>query len=682
MRKYIILAFFLFALCLMAFNSCDKESPRPYPEVSTLSVSDITPQGFWAHGMIENKGSLEILEMGFMYSLNPLFSESSSEKVIADKIVQSGKFSVMVESALLPKELYYVRAYVKTADHMVFGPSIEARSQGGKSPEITGFSPEMGVPGDTLILKGRHFSFSSIGNKLRLDNVQVVIVPNSTDTTIHFVIPPGVTYGEYELFLTVAANTVKAPKKLMISNLAIHSVEPLLAAYNDTITIFGENFGHYQAAILVFFNEIQSQIVSASPNEIKAIVPANLLYATVKVKVKTNYGEVQYPVNFQLLPPEVLQFLPDTLTSLLDTITIVGRNFTSYLPAINIRVKGRDARLIDATETQIRFRLHENIYYNHDTLISIRDTFHLSLKLSNQGEAVGTPQRFLNVNYLSRFTRLNNFPGQARGYANGFSYGNKGYVILGINGVNSTNQFWEYDPVNDAWSQKPDFPGAPRCRAFSFIFGNDLFIGGGQDGNNYFSDFYKYNFLTNSWTQLADYPDPNTSMAVAFTLNNMAFVGTGYKWLDLPNYSNRIWLYDPVLNQWRQVSNFPRSTYGAVAFSHGWNGYVYDKNKLFRFDGSDWFEEVSPSLNMAYMLAVKNGNKVYVGLGAIASVGSRNFYEFNLLTGQWVNKPIPISQRRYGSAGFAIDGRNFILGGFGEYPENFHDFWEYNPDLP
>ena len=85
---------------------------------------------------------------------------------------------------------------------------------------------------------------------------------------------------------------------------------------------------------------------------------------------------------------------------------------------------------------------------------------------------------------------------------------------------------------------------------------------------------------------------------------------------------------------------------------------------------------------MAYMLAVKNGNKVYVGLGAQAWVGSQNFYEFNLLSGQWANKPIPISQRRYASAGFAIDGRIFIVGGFGEYPENYHNFCEYNPDLP
>jgi N-acetylneuraminic acid mutarotase len=681
MKNFYILAFLLFLLTQLALISCKKEFTRPYPEVSTLSVSDISPDGFLAHGLIENKGNQEVLEMGFSYSQNPLFNELYSSKVIADKPVKSGRFSLKVESALYPNELYYVRAYVKTKDHFVIGPSVEVRSLGGKAPEIIGFTPEIVVPGDTVEIRGRHFSYSGVGNLVKLNTIQAEVV-NSTDTKIRFVVPTGVVNGEYDLFLTVAGTTVTANVKIRIGNLSIHSIEPLLATYSDTISISGENFGNNPFGIMVFFNERPSQVVFASPSLIKALVPVDLIYPTAKVKVTTNFGEAQHPVDFQLLRPEVISFLPDTLNSLLDTITIVGQNFTPYLPAIKIRVKGYNARLINATPTEIKFRINESIYYMHDPLISIRDTFHVSLQVSNQGEAEGASQRYLLMNYQSRFTRLNNFPGEAQAFSNSFSYDNKGYVILGFGSSNASRQFWEYDPESDAWSPKPSFPGAPRYWAFSFVIGNELFIGGGKDGNSYFSDFYKFNFVTNSWSQLADYPDPCTSMAVSFLLNNKAYVGTGYYFPNNVVYSNRFWSYNPFLNTWTQVLNFPRSTNAAVAFSHESNGYVYDRNQLFRFDGLNWFQEDSPALDMTKMLAVKNGDKVYVGLGEQYGPGSRDFYEFNLSTGQWINKPIPNSQRRYGSAGFAISGRIFIINGFGVYPEDFHGVWEYNPDKP
>lgn len=682
MRNICNPACLLIFLSLLAVTSCEKEPAKPWPELYTLSVSDVTPQGFMAHGKIENKENQKILEMGFLYSLEPRVDEAYSEKVIAGNTINSGKYSLFIENALIPNELYYVRAFVRTSGLVVYAPFIEVRSKGGKSPVITSFSPAMGVPGDTIVLMGRHFSYSAIGNKVSLNNVEARVLENPNDTTVRFVVPFGVTSGESELLLKVAGNSVLAPGKFLVSNLVIHSVEPIVATYNDTVTISGENFGYNAYTTRVFFNEVESQIVSVTPDQIRAMVPATLLYPSAKVKVSAHFGEAQFQDNFQLLPPEVLQFVPDTLTSLLDTITIVGKNFTSHLPSIKIRVKGRDARLIDANETQIRFQLNEITYFNHDSLISIRDTFHLSLKLSNQGEAEGTPQRFLNVNYQSRFTPLKPFPGQGKGYARSFTYNEKGYVILGFNGVNPTNQFWEYDPENDGWSQKPSFPGSPRFRAFSFVIGNELFIGGGEDGENYFNDFYKYNFFTDSWSQLTDYPDTITSMAVAFALDNLGYVGTGYKFNGVPIYSNRFWIYVPETDKWSQTIDFPRSTFGAVSFTHDGDGFVYDKNKLFRFDGSSWFEEDSYALNKSNMLAVKKGHRVCMGLGGSWFSGSRYIYVYNFLDGQWSTKPIPYFQSRHGSSGFSIGDRIFIVGGFGDFPDYFHQVFEYNPDLP
>lgn len=47
-----------------------------------------------------------------------------------------------------------------------------------------------------------------------------------------------------------------------------------------------------------------------------------------------------------------------------------------------------------------------------------------------------------------------NFGGTARWGAVGFSIGNKGYIGTGGEGSVPKNDFWEYDPTTDTWTQK------------------------------------------------------------------------------------------------------------------------------------------------------------------------------------------------------------------------------------
>lgn len=216
MKKTYFFAFLAIFVSMGGFLSCQKEFNRPYPEVTTLSATDISTDGFLAHGHIENRGNFEVIEMGFLYSRNPMFNESISERVVAEQPVNSGKFSLMAESALLRTD-YYVRAYVRTATHIVFGPYVEVRAMGGKAPEIYDFYPKVALPGDVVQIQGRYFSYSSVGNVVRLNNEQGM-VSGSTDTTIHFVVPPQVKEGQYDLVLTVANRTATASEKITIGS--------------------------------------------------------------------------------------------------------------------------------------------------------------------------------------------------------------------------------------------------------------------------------------------------------------------------------------------------------------------------------------------------------------------------------------------------------------------------------
>ena len=79
----------------------------------------------------------------------------------------------------------------------------------------------------------------------------------------------------------------------------------------------------------------------------------------------------------------------------------------------------------------------------------------------------------------------------------GFSIGNKGYIGLGagnygsdnlIGAVTFNNDFWEFDPVTNVWTQKASYPGAGTLGSVGFSIGTKGYNGTGSGTN----DFWEY----------------------------------------------------------------------------------------------------------------------------------------------------------------------------------------------
>ncbi len=147
-----------------------------------------------------------------------------------------------------------------------------------------------------------------------------------------------------------------------------------------------------------------------------------------------------------------------------------------------------------------------------------------------------------------------NGDGLDRASACGFAIGDKGYICLGQGQTNPYfKDTWEYDPINDTWTQKADFVGTARRQAVAFVIGNEAYVGTGQDANGLCKDFYKYDPETNSWLQLNDFPGTARRQAVAFTMGDQAYMGTG----DDGVLKNDFWMYEASSDSWIQKASFP-----------------------------------------------------------------------------------------------------------------------------
>ncbi len=145
------------------------------------------------------------------------------------------------------------------------------------------------------------------------------------------------------------------------------------------------------------------------------------------------------------------------------------------------------------------------------------------------------------------WSQKTSFSGGARYGAAAFSASGKGYVMGGNASITLvpngntfiTKDFWQYNPTNDSWVQKVDFPGKPRFYAGAFSIGNMGYVGLGCYQQAIIStlvsrwkDFYEFNTVNETWSQKAPFPGvatpPGTAPVGRWGVAAFAIDSTGY----------------------------------------------------------------------------------------------------------------------------------------------------------
>ncbi|WP_431216377.1 Kelch repeat-containing protein [Puia sp. P3] len=295
------------------------------------------------------------------------------------------------------------------------------------------------------------------------------------------------------------------------------------------------------------------------------------------------------------------------------------------------------------------------------------------------------------------WTRKADFKGAGITTATGFSIGNKGYVGTGLDSLSvSTNEFWQYDPATNVWTQKANFGGPVRHAASGFSVGGKGYIGLGQ-GDNYlnpaYADFWEYDPVADAWTQKADYGGGKRESATGFSIGDKGYIGVGNK--EYSKSQNDFWEFDPAANTWVPKANFPADARaGAFGFSIGSQGYI---GTGFRFI-SDYIN--GPTYDVwAYDTVSKNWSKKadlaggprmsavgfsvagkgYVGTGYDGSP-KRDFWEYDPDSSQVDKRGNFAGGDRRSALGFGIGRYGYVGTGYEIDRFSFRaDLWRYDP---
>jgi N-acetylneuraminic acid mutarotase len=289
-----------------------------------------------------------------------------------------------------------------------------------------------------------------------------------------------------------------------------------------------------------------------------------------------------------------------------------------------------------------------------------------------------------------------NFTGIARTAAVAFSIGGKGYLGTGtdFNGT-SYNDFWEYDPVPDTWTQVASLPAVGRFRAFGLANATKGYVGTGQT-NFLFDDFYEYDPLTNTWTPKSNVGTMTRCSSAGFIIGDKIYVGTGYTLSFV--MSKDFWEYDILTDTWTQMADFGGVEKAfMVGFAIGTSGYLGTGNDAVGFGtGTKDFWEYVPATNTwsqknyfpgterAEAFGFSIGNYGYIGTGTQTwgSGAMSDLWKYDPSTDSWlVMAPFPGGIREH-AACMVIGCKAYVGTGFSN--DNsvtiMSDWWEYTPD--
>ncbi len=219
----------------------------------------------------------------------------------------------------------------------------------------------------------------------------------------------------------------------------------------------------------------------------------------------------------------------------------------------------------------------------------------------------------------------------------GFSVGTKGYIGGGLGPAGVRKDFWQFDPTSNTWIQRLDIPGQPREQAFGFGIGNRGYVGGGYaNGQGDFKDFHEFDPASNTWTARPDFGGGKRMGAATFVLDTKGFVAGGYSSTS-DTYYNELWEYDQAGNVWTKKADMPgNGRTRASGFAIGGNGYVGLGYSSAGYEGQ--FFQYVPGSNTWNWRPYYSG-PMTLNYGTGFSVGNRGFIykdgvltEYNLLT--------------------------------------------------
>ena len=267
-----------------------------------------------------------------------------------------------------------------------------------------------------------------------------------------------------------------------------------------------------------------------------------------------------------------------------------------------------------------------------------------------------------------------------------FSFGGLGYIVGGNSSTGVRDDFYQYDPVQNVWTELESFPGVARGFAIGDTWDGKAYYGFGRGGGSFLNDLWVFDPADLSWTELASCPCPGRAHPALVAQNGKILMGMGN---DSGGNKNDWWEYDIASNTWAQRDDLPSVPrhhpyqFGIddavyTGFGHG-NGIF---NTWYRYDIDE--ETWSQVASLPAEGRVAGTQFSYDGIGYVLSgdgedhrsMDTGEFWAYDPVADAWSELPPHPWGSRWAPASFIIDGEVYLINGmsFRQYVSEIYKY--------
>lgn len=416
----VIAFFFLFISLVFILINCEKENARArsYPRVNTMPVSGINKNGAIFNGEISSLGTEKIIEHGFVWGITTDPDINRYNKILLGRSDSTGAYSAEIFTSLKKDIKYNVKSFVQTADHIVYGVAVDFKSLGSGAPTITSFEPHSAGWMDTVIIRGKNFSWANSENTVLL-NQTICRTLSSTDTTLQVLISSELPDLKSILSVDLAGNVaVDTKDTFRLIAPVIQDFYPKQARWGDTITVTGKGLinERFNMTLSAAIGTSPSSIIERKNESIKFQVPLEVSSLENILSVKIQSLNLLFSTKIGLLPPYIRKIKP-TEGTWGTILTLLGQ-FHPLASKNSIKIGELSVPIISFNKDSIKVAVpqdldsHNNLIVNTSSTFTIvsPDTFKLfGPRIDSITPLAGVSNSTVTVrgNY---FLRGNNFP--------------------------------------------------------------------------------------------------------------------------------------------------------------------------------------------------------------------------------------------------------------------------------
>lgn len=227
-------------------------------------------------------------------------------------------------------------------------------------PSITSITPDSGLEGDPVIIKGANFSEEASENIVKFGEAEAKVL-KAAEKQLTVYAPAGVP-GKVKVTVTADGQTsepVEFTYNEPVKPAKVTGMTPSETAAGEQVTITGENFGTDASAVAVAFGNAAAEIVSVEDTKIVVVVPEG----SGEVAVTVTIGDAQ-PVaaglfTYKFLREVTVTGLSQLMVTAGDELEILCSGFSEELSENNVTVGETELEIVALTETGIKVRVPE-----------------------------------------------------------------------------------------------------------------------------------------------------------------------------------------------------------------------------------------------------------------------------------------------------------------------------------